>query len=317
MIAYTAVGGLWAVMVTDILQFVVLCAAVFILLPLSFDRVGGWEGFTQKVPGDFFNLLNGEYTIGFVLAFTGAGGGIFAIPLLVFGLHLPVQQAAPAGLLAVGLAAAAVAYLGLREGMLRYRAAALIGGVGMITAPLGVFAVQYLPNRPLLAGFALVLVYTAWRFLRPASLKVSAPVEVPCLMDKVALRLIWTQACARALAGTGLISGVLSGLLGVGGGFVIVPALTRYTDLDVRSIQLTSLAVIALVSLSGVSAAAWHGTVPWRLALPFAFGAISALLSGRLVANKIQPACLQKAFAWVSLLVAALMLARAFGWHVR
>ena len=128
--------------------------------------------------------------VGFVLAFTGAGGGIFAIPLLVFGLHLPVQQAAPAGLLAVGLAAAAGAYLGLREGMVRYRAAALIGGVGMITAPLGVFAVQYLPNRPLLAGFALVLVYTAWRFLRPASLKVSAPVEVPCLMDKVALRLI-------------------------------------------------------------------------------------------------------------------------------
>jgi SSS family solute:Na+ symporter len=69
MIAYTAVGGLWAVMVTDILQFVVLCAAVFILLPLSLDRVGGLDGFTQNVPADFFNLLNGEYTIGFVEAF--------------------------------------------------------------------------------------------------------------------------------------------------------------------------------------------------------------------------------------------------------
>jgi SSS family solute:Na+ symporter len=69
MIAYTAVGGLWAVMVTDILQFVVLCAAVFILLPLSLDKVGGWQGFTSNVPDDFFNLLNGEYTIGFVLAF--------------------------------------------------------------------------------------------------------------------------------------------------------------------------------------------------------------------------------------------------------
>jgi SSS family solute:Na+ symporter len=56
-------------MVTDILQFVVLSAAVFILLPLSFDKVGGWEGFTQRVPDDFFNLLNGEYTIGFVAAF--------------------------------------------------------------------------------------------------------------------------------------------------------------------------------------------------------------------------------------------------------
>ncbi|GAB3896774.1 sodium:solute symporter family protein [Spirosoma agri] len=69
MIAYTAVGGLWAVMVTDILQFVVLSAAVFILLPLSLDRVGGFDGFTKAVPDDFFNLLNGEYTIGFVLAF--------------------------------------------------------------------------------------------------------------------------------------------------------------------------------------------------------------------------------------------------------
>ena len=69
MIAYTAVGGLWAVMVTDILQFVVLSAAVFILLPLSLDRVGGFAGFTQNVPDDFFGLLNGEYTIGFILAF--------------------------------------------------------------------------------------------------------------------------------------------------------------------------------------------------------------------------------------------------------
>ncbi|GAB3918600.1 sodium:solute symporter family protein [Larkinella terrae] len=69
MIAYTAVGGLWAVMVTDILQFVVLSAAVFILLPLSLDRVGGFDGFTKAVPDDFFNLLNGEYTFGFVAAF--------------------------------------------------------------------------------------------------------------------------------------------------------------------------------------------------------------------------------------------------------
>ena len=69
MISYTAVGGLWAVMVTDILQFVILTAAVFILLPLSLGQVGGFANFTQQVPADFFNLLNGEYTLGFVLAF--------------------------------------------------------------------------------------------------------------------------------------------------------------------------------------------------------------------------------------------------------
>lgn len=70
MIAYTAVGGLWAVMVTDILQFAVLSAAVFILLPLSLDRVGGWDGFVSNVPADFFEPLAGDYTIGFILAFT-------------------------------------------------------------------------------------------------------------------------------------------------------------------------------------------------------------------------------------------------------
>lgn len=69
MIAYTAVGGLWAVMVTDILQFVVLSAAVFILLPLSLEKVGGFDRFTKQVPDGFFDLLNGEYTFGFVVAF--------------------------------------------------------------------------------------------------------------------------------------------------------------------------------------------------------------------------------------------------------
>lgn len=69
MIAYTAVGGLWAVMVTDILQFVILSAAVFILLPLTFHKVGGWDHFIQSVPSDFFHLLNGEYTFGFIIAF--------------------------------------------------------------------------------------------------------------------------------------------------------------------------------------------------------------------------------------------------------
>jgi uncharacterized membrane protein YfcA len=251
--------------------------------------------------------------IGLVLALTGAGGGILAIPLLVFGLHMPLQQAAPAGLLAVGLAAAVGTVLGLRQHIVRYRAAALIGGVGMLMAPLGVFMAQRLPNRPLLAAFAVVLAYSAWRMLRRPALAGQHPAEVPCHVDSSDQRLTWTRHCARALAGTGLISGVLSGLLGVGGGFVIVPALKRYSDLDIRSVQVTSLAVIALVSLSGVSAAAWYGSVPWGVALPFSAGAMLALLAGRLVADRLQPVRLQQAFAWFSLAIASLMLARAFG----
>lgn len=70
MIAYTAAGGLWAVMVTDILQFVVLTAAVLIILPLALDKVGGASAFIDNAPPDFFNALNGEYTLWFVVAFT-------------------------------------------------------------------------------------------------------------------------------------------------------------------------------------------------------------------------------------------------------
>jgi uncharacterized membrane protein YfcA len=252
--------------------------------------------------------------IGLVMALTGAGGGVLAIPLLVFGLQLPVQQAAPVGLVAVGLAATLGAALGLRQRIVRYRAAALIGAAGMLMAPFGVLLAQRLPNRPLLGAFALVLIYTAWRMLKRQKLLTPLPTAVLCRVSSTDQRLTWTLPCARALAGTGLIAGLLSGLLGVGGGFVIIPALSRYTDLEIRSIQVTSLAVIALVSMSGIAAAAVHGPVRWDVALPFASGAVLSLLAGQQVASKIDAKSLQKAFAWFSLLVALLMLARAFGW---
>ena len=136
--------------------------------------------------------------IGLVMALTGAGGGVLSIPLLVFGLHLPVQQAAPVGLVAVGLAAVLGAVLGLRQGIVRYRAAALIGVVGMVMAPLGVALAQRLPNRPLLGAFAVVLTYTAWRMLkRPTPAHTQAD-SVLCHASPVDQRLIWTRPCARA-----------------------------------------------------------------------------------------------------------------------
>ncbi|NQV74541.1 MAG: Na+:solute symporter [Bacteroidetes bacterium] len=70
MIAYTAVGGLWAVMVTDILQFVILTAAVLIILPLSFEAAGGISKFQANAQEGFFDLINGEFTLVFIIAFT-------------------------------------------------------------------------------------------------------------------------------------------------------------------------------------------------------------------------------------------------------
>ncbi|SHN30629.1 transporter, SSS family [Cyclobacterium lianum] len=68
---YTAVGGLWAVVITDVLQFVILTAAVLIVLPLSLDKVGGLHQFIQDAPDTFFHVFNGEYTPWFILAFIG------------------------------------------------------------------------------------------------------------------------------------------------------------------------------------------------------------------------------------------------------
>lgn len=67
---YTAVGGLWAVVVTDVLQFVVLTAAVLVVVPLAIQEVGGLDQFVMQAPDDFFNLVNGQFTWPFIFAFT-------------------------------------------------------------------------------------------------------------------------------------------------------------------------------------------------------------------------------------------------------
>lgn len=253
--------------------------------------------------------------VGLLLALTGAGGGILAVPLLVFALHLGLAQAAPIGLLAVGLAAAMSAWLGLRDGVVRYRAAMLMGGLAMALAPLGVAAAQRVPNTPLTIAFAGVLMLSAWRMWQRARhpLNPQAHAALPCVLDARDGRLVWTRPCAQALAFTGALAGILSGLLGVGGGFVIVPALTRFTDLSVRSIVATSLAVIALASVGGVGAAAWKGTIAWDIALPFAVGSVLASLLARVIAARVAGPRLQQGFALVSMGVAVLLLVRGFG----
>ena len=259
--------------------------------------------------------------VGLILALAGAGGGILAVPLLVFGLHLSIMQAAPVGLIAVGAASAFGAVLGLREGLVRYRAAALIGLTGMVLAPLGVRLARVIPNAPLMVAFSIVLAWVAWRMFNQARRTSAgqpesshAQSQLPCVLNPNEGRLIWTMPCAWALAGTGAVSGILSGLLGVGGGFVIVPSLNRYTNLAMRSVFATSLAVIALVSVGGVAAAAWQGSIAWTIAGPFAVGAIAALLTGRLIAARLAGARLQQAFAVTSGAVSLLLLARGMGW---
>lgn len=258
------------------------------------------------------SLLMGA-AVGVVLALTGAGGGILAVPLLVFGLQLQMAQAAPVGLLAVGLAAAVGAMLGLREGIVRYRAALMIGVTGMFVAPLGVRLSHLLPNAPVMGLFAAVLGWVAWRNLRrrPAAAS-AAPAKRPvCAMNPQTGRLSWRAPCTAMLALTGAVSGLLSGLLGVGGGFVIVPMLSEISDVPSRGIVATSMAVIALVSVGGVLGAASQGAMDWRIALPFAAGAAAALVAGRRFSARWSGVRLQQAFGLLAAGVAVMMLWRA------
>jgi uncharacterized membrane protein YfcA len=254
--------------------------------------------------------------VGVILALTGAGGGILAVPLLVFGLQMGVAQAGPIGLLAVGMAAALGAMLGLRDGLVRYRAAFLIAGSGMLVSPLGLWLAHRIDNRWLGVLFALILLLVAARTLHqarpgtPASSHPS-PAAQPCMRDAHSGRFIWTSRCARALALSGTVAGLLSGLLGVGGGFVMVPALQRYTNLAMRSVVATSLAVIALVSVTGVLASAASGAMAWPVALPFSAGALAGMLGGRLVSRRLAGPHLQIGFAAVAAAVAIGMIVKS------
>ncbi|MFX1671460.1 sulfite exporter TauE/SafE family protein [Paraburkholderia sp. A2WS-5] len=245
--------------------------------------------------------------VGLILALTGAGGAIVAVPLLVFGLGLGVAQAAPIGLFAVALAAGIGALLALRDGTVRYKAAALMAAAGALISPAGLWVAHRVPDAPLMLAFALVMMRVAWRMFRQQRAQENGaardpqgepcPTDLPCRLNLERGKLDWTAPCARALALSGAMAGFLSGLLGVGGGFVIVPALKRASDIPMQGIVATSLAVIALVSTAGVAASAASGNMLWLNALPFAAGALAGMLGGRGFARHVSGARLQQSFA--------------------
>lgn len=254
--------------------------------------------------------------VGVVLALTGAGGAIIGVPLLVFGLHLSLADAGPVGLLAVMLASSLGALLGLRTRTLRYKAAGLMALAGAVASPFGLWLAHRVPDRPLSAAFALVLVAVASRMLLQASRDLAgvAPPPArspPCRLDPIIGKLHWNWACAWTLMMAGSTAGFLSGLLGVGGGFILVPTLLAMSDLPILAVVATSMGVVALVSAVGVVNAGIAGHMPWAVAWPFAAGALAGLLVGRWFASRLAGPRLQQGFAVLSLAIAASLLVRA------
>lgn len=266
---------------------------------------------------NFFLALSLGLAVGLTLALTGAGGAILGVPLLVFGLGIPVSEASPIALLAVAIAAGFGAALGFRAGILRYKAALVMSAFGLLLSPIGLWVAQQIPNQPLLILFAVILIYVSITMFRQAQRELNGSAgnenqNQPCLLDQTRGKLIWTLPCFRAMVAAGSTAGFLSGLLGVGGGFVIVPVLKKTTNLPIKSIVATSLGVITLISLTGVIGSSIIGTMNWSTAIPFALGTLIGMLSGKSIGNQIKGPRLQQGFALVAFCVALGMAYRAF-----
>ncbi|MFZ4062763.1 MAG: sulfite exporter TauE/SafE family protein [Polynucleobacter sp.] len=248
--------------------------------------------------------------VGILMGLTGAGGGILSVPLLIFFHHLTVAQAAPIALCAVALAASVGALLSLKRKILRYKAAGLMAIFGLILSPLGLWLAPKIPNAPLLILFSCTLFFVAirvyrqaWNELRGIPDNIDKP--PPCLMNPAIGKLKWTLPCARALLFSGGLAGFLSGLLGVGGGFIIVPALKRYTDLPVQSIVATSLGVLAIITGGGAIFSAASGNLNIDIAAPFALAALGGLLLGQALGKKMSGPRIAQIFALLTLVIAS------------
>ena len=247
--------------------------------------------------------------VGVLMGLTGAGGGILSVPLLVFFLGLPIAEAAPIALCAVALASSIGAILGLRNKILRYKAAGFMAIFGLALSPLGLWLAPQIPNAPLQIIFSLILLYVALRLLSQARNQINGTPEEsrkppPCLMNPAIGKLQWTLPCARALMFAGSLAGFLSGLLGVGGGFIIVPALKRYTNLPVKSIVATSLGVLAIITGGGAIFSAVSDGLNIVVAAPFALAALGGLLLGMLLGKKLSGPHTQLIFSIFTLVIA-------------
>ena len=256
------------------------------------------------------------FMVGIVLALTGAGGGVLAVPLLVFFMHLNMAQAGPIGLLGVSLAASLGALMGLRARIVRYKAALVVACAGIFMSPVGLWVAAQVPNRPLSFLFSLVLFWVAVRSYRQSrgnenTNEVLSRTDLACQLNPVTGRFIWTPLAAQTFVLMGMLAGFLSGLLGVGGGFVLVPVLRRFTPLPMKSIIATSLSVIALVSLSTVLLSSLRGNVNWAIGVPFSVGTLGGMFLGRWLSRFLAAQQLSKGFAAITTVVALGLLAKS------
>jgi uncharacterized membrane protein YfcA len=244
-------------------------------------------------------LLSGS-AVGFSLGLVGGGGSILAVPLMVYVVGVPDAHLA-IGTSAIAVAANAAINLSnhARGGTVRWSCALTFAAAGIIGAFVGSIFGKMLDGQKLLALFALIMLVIAMLMLKTRS-KVGLP----------DVQMSWSNL--PAIVGLGLSTGTLSGFFGIGGGFLIVPALMLATGMSIMNAVSSSLVAVTAFGLTTAASYAYSGLVSWALAALFIAGGIVGGLIGTRSARHLaaRRGALNIVFASVIIAVALYMLAR-------
>lgn len=233
--------------------------------------------------------------IGVVMGLLGGGGSIIAVPALTGLLHFPPKEAVVISLAVVGTAAAAGAVGSFARGALPLTAGLVVGLAASVGAYFGGFLGARLADATQLRVLGVVMLVAAViMFMRPAV--GSAPAKRRSLAVLVLL---------------GLPLGVLTGLVGVGGGFLIVPALVIVARLPMREATAASLVVITMAAASGLAGYLESTPLVLSFILPFALVAALSTLAGGMIAHRLPQQRLQQAFAVALVVLGSWVLIRS------
>jgi uncharacterized protein len=248
---------------------------------------------------DILGLASGAL-VGFSLGLVGGGGSILAVPLMVYVVGVPDAHVA-IGTSAIAVAANAAVNLSghARGGTVLWSCALVFAAAGILGAFAGSIFGKMLGGERLLALFALLMLVIAVLMLKTRS-RVGLP-DVQMNRDNT-----------PAIVGLGLVTGTLSGFFGIGGGFLIVPALMLATGMPIMNAVSSSLVAVTAFGLTTAASYAWSGLISWELAGTFIAGGIAGGLIGTRSARRlsVRSGALNIVFAAVIIAVALYMLAR-------
>ncbi len=258
---------------------------------------------------DIFAILAGLAT-GMVLGLFGSGGSIIAMPALMYLLYVEPKSAIAMSLGVVAVTATVSGLDNWRRGLVDVRVALVFGLFGVAGTFAGARLGLLTPVVIQLGLFALVMYAAAWRMLKPA--RVAAPASGIVAVGGGAAALggcrDFFSPCMGHIALHGIGVGVLTGLVGVGGGFLIVPALVLLSGIPMKTAVGTSLVIVAAKSYAGFIG--YMGGVPidWSMMASFTAVTVVGSFIGARFSNRISQDMLKKAFAWFLVVVATYIL---------